>query len=124
MEPRASRKVTFPLRGARLLVVEDDFLILMELESVLTDAGAEIIGACRSLKEALVLVETEGLSAAVLDIRLGRDNVAPAAKRLCERGVPFVFYTGQGETDPVRAQWPQCALLHKPAEPRKIWSIA
>jgi DNA-binding response OmpR family regulator len=92
----------------------------MELESVLTDAGAEIIGACRTLKEALVLAETEGLSAAVLDIRLGRDTVAPAAKRLSERGVPFVFYTGQGETDPVRAQWPGCTLLHKPAESRTI----
>jgi DNA-binding response OmpR family regulator len=120
MEPSAAHEVSFPLKGARLLVVEDDLLILMELEAVLTDAGAEFIGLCRTLKEALALAETEELAAAILDIRLGRETVAPAAKRLWERGVPFVFYTGQGDTDPVRSQWPECALLHKPAEPRKI----
>ncbi|MBV9114558.1 MAG: response regulator [Hyphomicrobiales bacterium] len=120
MEPCAGHEGILPLKGARLLVVEDDFLILMELESVLLDAGAEIIGLCRTLKEALEVAETEELAAAILDIRLGRETVAPAATRLSQRGVPFVFYTGQDESDPVRAQWPGCTLLHKPAEPRKI----
>ncbi|MBW0003836.1 MAG: response regulator [Hyphomicrobiales bacterium] len=120
MEPSSDHEVPLPLTGVRLLVVEDDFLILLELESVLVAAGAEIVGACRTLKQALSCAEADGLAAAILDIRLGRETIAPAARRLKERGVPFLFYTGQGNTDPVRAEWPGCVLLHKPAEPRNI----
>ncbi|MBV9590670.1 MAG: response regulator, partial [Hyphomicrobiales bacterium] len=98
MEASAANEVALPLSGARLIVVEDDFLILMELESALADAGAKIVGSCRTLDAAMSLVEADGLAAAILDIRLGRDTVEPAARRLAERGIPFIFYTGQSET--------------------------
>ena len=120
MEASAANEVALPLSGARLIVVEDDFLILMELESALTDAGAKIVGSCRTLNAAMSLVEADGLAAAILDIRLGRDTVEPAARRLAERGIPLIFYTGQSETDAVRMMWPRSALLHKPANPKKI----
>src|SRR5437763_16225649 len=45
------------LSGTAVLVLEDDFLILSELESVLQDAGARVIGPFRRLKEALAIVE-------------------------------------------------------------------
>lgn len=70
-----------PLNGARLLVVEDDYLISMDLESILVEAGAEIVGVCRTVKDALVLANQNGIAAAVLDFRLGRwpDNFTTAA---------------------------------------------
>jgi DNA-binding response OmpR family regulator len=107
------------LKGARVLVVEDDFLILMELETILSEAGAETAG-CRTVKDALTLAEKDGLAAAVLDIRLGRETIAPVARELARRGVPFVFYTGQVNTDAVRAEWPDHGLVPKPAQPRAI----
>jgi DNA-binding response OmpR family regulator len=108
------------LRDARVLVVEDDFLILIELETILRDAGAHIVGACRTVDEALALIEHEHIDAGLLDLRLGRDTTAPIARVLTRRGVPFAFYTGQTETDPIRAEWPRCEIVAKPASPRAI----
>lgn len=108
------------LDGARVLVVEDDFLILTALDSILSDAGAEIVGLCRSVEEALPLAEEDGLTAAVLDFRLGSETVEPVAQRLAERGIPFVFYTGQVRSEATLAEWPNCKVLLKPAPTRMI----
>jgi hypothetical protein len=51
---------TSPLNGARVLVVEDDCLISMDLESTLAEAGAEIAGVCRTAKDALALLSRKG----------------------------------------------------------------
>ena len=107
------------LGGARVLVVEDDFLILMELETILGEAGAETAG-CSSVKDALVLAQQDGLAAAILDVRLGRETVAPVARELARRGIPFVFYTGQFDTDAMRAEWPGRRFVPKPSQPRTI----
>src|SRR5262245_1260529 len=116
-----SRQAYAPQRldGARVLVVEDDFLISLEIGGVLTDAGAEVVGPSRTLESALGLAEDENVSAAVLDLRIGQNTVAPVARRLAERGVPFLFYTGQAETD-VRADWPDRPILSKPALPESL----
>lgn len=106
------------LGGARVLVVEDDFLILMELEAILGEAGAETAG-CSSVKDALALAEQNGLAAAILDVRLGRETVAPVARELARRGIPFVFYTGQHDTA-MRAEWPGRRFVPKPSQPRTI----
>jgi DNA-binding NtrC family response regulator len=106
---------TSELNGIRVLLVEDDFLILMALEDALEEAGAEIVAQCRTVGEALEHVEEDDFGVAVLDMRLGRETVAPVARRLSERGVPFVFYTGQLESDPIFKEWSDHALVHKPA---------
>src|SRR5262245_10449301 len=111
---------TARLDGARVLVVEDDFIIGLELAAVLTDAGAEVVGPSQTVQAALARAEGEGLSAAVLDIRLGDGTVAPVARQLAERHVPFVFYTGQSKTDPLRAEWPDCQIVSKPASPASL----
>jgi DNA-binding response OmpR family regulator len=111
---------TGDLRGAGILLVEDDFLIFMELESILTAAGAQVIGPARTVGEALALAEQQDISAAVLDVRIGRDTVAPVARRLSVRGIPFLFYTGQVHTDPIWQEWPQARVIAKPADPRVL----
>ena len=108
------------LNGTRVLLVEDDFILLVELEFILAEAGAEVVGMCRTIGEAVAFVEREDFAAAVLDIRLGQETISPVARRLTQRGIPFVFYTGQVETDPIRAEWPACRIVPKPAQPRAI----
>jgi DNA-binding NtrC family response regulator len=108
------------LGGARVLVVEDDFFIALELASILSDAGAEIVGPSQTVAGALDLADDELLSAAILDIRLGDDTVGPVADMLAAHGVPFVFYTGQARADPLRAEWPDCEIIEKPALPVAI----
>jgi hypothetical protein len=76
------------------------------------DVGAEIVGPCRMVSDALALA-VGNVSAAVLDIRLSSETVLPVAAQLAEHGVPFVFYTGQPETDEILAKWPGCAVVQK-----------
>src|SRR5947207_11585080 len=61
------------LRDARVLIVEDDFLILIELETILREVGAQIAGACRTVDEALAVASDSDMDAALLDLRLGQD---------------------------------------------------
>jgi two-component SAPR family response regulator len=105
------------LIGARVLVVEDDFLISMDLKGVLTDAGAEVVGPCRTVIDAVTFVNGGNISAALLDIRLTLESVVPVATRLTDRRIPFVFYTGYLDTGEIREKFPHCKILHKPASP-------
>jgi DNA-binding response OmpR family regulator len=112
-----------PLDGVRVLVVEDDFLIGVELAAVLSDAGATVVGpfqTVQSAQSAIASAKDAGLAAAILDIRLGAESVAPVARRLSERHVPFVFYTGQSGSDPVSAEWPNSRVVSKPALPATL----
>ncbi len=115
METLSRNDAVSSLNGVRVLVVEDDFLILMELESILRDAGAEIAGLCRTVREALALADAGDPAAAILDVRLGPESIEPMARQLARRGTPFIFYTGQSATDPDLAQWSGCKVVPKPA---------
>ena len=105
---------------AVVLVAEDEAIIAFELEAFLTEAGAIVVGPSYSLDDAMDRAEENGLSAAVLDIRLGEDTIAPVARLLTERGIPFLFYSGQIDTDPILAEWPHSMLVSKPASPRVV----
>ena len=110
------------LKGVRVLVVEDDAILLMELEEVLEAAGAEIVGLCRTVKDALARLESNRVSAAVLDVRIGNETIAPVARQLGRRGTPFFFYTGQVGNDPALEEWRGCKIVSKPAQAQTIVS--
>jgi CheY-like chemotaxis protein len=83
------------LRGMRLLIVEDEYLIALDLAVALEEHGASVLGPVGSVADALALIASEDtLDAAVLDINLGRERVWPIADELRQRGVPFIFATG------------------------------
>ena len=89
-----------PSRSGRVLVVEDETLIAMELCSDLAALGWEIVGPASTIEEALRLFDGAPLlDAAVLDINLGGILVYPLAERLRSRNVPFVFCTGYEQLD-------------------------
>jgi DNA-binding NarL/FixJ family response regulator len=104
-----------PLRGLHVLIVDDEYLIAAEIEAELGDAGADIVGPALTLESAVALAEFRELDAAVLDIQVGHDTIAPVASVLAARGIPFLFYTGQIDTDPIRAQWPAALVVSKPS---------
>jgi DNA-binding response OmpR family regulator len=118
MEQQATDETT--LQGVHVLVVEDDLLISMEISSVLADAGADVVGPSRTVAEALALIDREDISAAILDVRLGQETVAPVARSLSQRQIPFVFYTGQVTTDPIWGEWPTSKVISKPATPQTL----
>jgi DNA-binding response OmpR family regulator len=103
------------LRDTRILVVEDEPLLAMDLQFALEDEGADVVGPAYSLDRAVPLAEDELLTAAVLDMRLGSDAVSPVARALAYRNIPFLFYSGQPLNDPIRTEWPGAHMIQKPA---------
>jgi DNA-binding NtrC family response regulator len=93
MQPQIRGNEDRALEGLRVLIVEDDAILLMDLEQILQSAGAEIV-LCRSVSEALVALAQDRIAAAVLDFRIGHETIAPVARQLSQRGTPFIFYTG------------------------------
>ncbi len=81
----------------RILVVEDEMLIGMLLEDMLTDMGFQVVAIVPRLKEALAAVERESFDLAVLDVHLHGESAFPVAEALIAKGVPFIFATGYGE---------------------------
>lgn len=84
------------LFGRRLLVVEDDYLVAIEVAGALEDYGAQIVGMAGSIKDAqaVIAAEHDRLDGAVLDVNLDGDRVYPVADTLMGLGIPFVFATG------------------------------
>lgn len=120
MDRLSENDTAAPLSGARVLLVEDDVILAIDLETTLTEAGAEIAGFGRTVKDALALVDGNRIDAAILDIRIGRETVEPVARKLADRHIPFVFYSAQVDIDPIRALWPLSKVVSKPARPKAI----
>ena len=107
------------LKGMRILVVEDEPLLAWELELALADAGATVIGPARTLSIGCALAQQEDLTAAVLDVRLGKEDSAPIAAALYEQGVPFLFHTGHGSRFELGQQW-AAPVISKPSNPDAV----
>jgi CheY-like chemotaxis protein len=97
----------------RVLVVEDEMLIGMLLEDMLTDMGHQVVGIISRVNEALAVVQREAFDLAILDVHLNGQAVFPVAEALIERGIPFVFATGYGERG-LPDQYRTRPILQKP----------
>jgi DNA-binding response OmpR family regulator len=110
------------LDGKRILVVEDDYLVALDIQEFLEESGAFVIGPAPTLKRALELVEQENgrIDAAVLDINLRGERSFPVADRLSERGVAFVFTTGYQDVPEPYARLPRC---EKPVDKSRLLQL-
>jgi CheY-like chemotaxis protein len=82
------------LHGLRILVVEDEALVLMELEDMLQDFGCEIVGPVSTVAAALTAIGENELDGALLDMNLRGEHILPVAEKLLARRVPFLLVTG------------------------------
>lgn len=80
--------------GRRVLIVEDNALIAMELEDSLDAAGYVVAGRANSVAEAMAVIETTDFDVAVLDVDLGGQQSFPIADTLEAKGIPYAFATG------------------------------
>jgi CheY-like chemotaxis protein len=87
------------LRGLRVLVVEDEFLLAIAVEEDLRAAGCVVVGPIGSLGPAMAAATTETFSAAVIDMNLNGTMAYPLADQLAERGIPFLLLTGYDRAD-------------------------
>lgn len=113
------------LNGRSVLLVEDEFLILLELQQVLEDQGAQVSTAGTVREGMDVAGALSGIDAAVLDVDLPDGKVYALAETLQARGVPIVFHSGQARAEDLAARFPEALALSKPAaEARMIEAVA
>ena len=80
----------------RILIVEDEMLVAMNVEDMLLDLGHEVAGIASRLAPALALAKEAEIDAAILDVNLAGEQSFPVAELLDGRGIPFLFATGYG----------------------------
>jgi len=86
-------------REFSVIIVEDEFLIAMDLESILEKNGHQVIGIAATVAAALRLLETERPDVAVLDVNLRGELVTPVARRLRSLAIPFVISSAYPSLD-------------------------
>jgi CheY-like chemotaxis protein len=99
--------------GKRVLVVEDEMMIRMLLEGMLTDLGYTVAGQAGEIDEALALVKQAEFDVALLDVNLNGNPITPVVDALIARGVPFVFASGYGQRG-VPEAYRASPILQKP----------
>ena len=103
----------------RVLVVEDEALIAIDIAQNLTDAGFEVVGPATSVARALRLIGEEGCDVGVLDFNLREETAEPIAHELRARGTPFIFLSGVSrEMLPTSIE--DAVLLPKPVHPATL----
>ena len=110
----ANTTKTAQLRGARVLIAEDEYTIAMFLADYLELQGAEVVGPAGNLDALAELVDQQPIDAALLDINLGGEMVYPLADRLIQAGVPFLLTSGYDDNIPPRfADAPRCSKPYR-----------
>ncbi|GGY55575.1 response regulator [Parvularcula lutaonensis] len=109
------------LSGRRILVVEDEFFIALDIQQVVEEEGAEVTTAM-SLDDGFTALSAsrDGFDAAILDIRLGDTDVFPLARVLIERGVPVIFHSAHLGHLNIARDFPTAMALDKPAPSESI----
>jgi CheY-like chemotaxis protein len=103
-----------PLKGRRILVIEDEYFLAEDICSVLRDLGADVIGPAGEVEDAIGIVNSgEVIDAAVLDVNLKDVSILPVADRLRARNIPFVFTTGYDKSA-IDVRFKDIHLFEKP----------
>ncbi|TPL43077.1 response regulator [Mesorhizobium sp. B2-4-6] len=102
------------LDGLRILVLEDEFLIAMDVEQLCRDHGAADVTIVRELGEIDGRALPARFDVAVVDLMLGGVSTLDFAARLRSEGVPFVFASGYSDSDEIKDSFPDIRLIAKP----------
>lgn len=103
----------------RILIVEDEMLVAMNIEDMLLDLGHEVAGLASRLEPALQLAREGDFDLAMLDVNLAGQPSFPVADLLAERGIPFFFATGYGVKG-IADQYRSFFVLQKPFRARDL----
>jgi PAS domain S-box-containing protein len=111
------------LLGKRLLVVEDEPLVALDMIGCLEEAGAEMAAPIGTVKEALQIIDSAPFDGALLDGNLRGQKVDEVAAALTRRNIPFLFVSGYGRESLPRA-FRNAAVLSKPFSPEGLVEAA
>jgi CheY-like chemotaxis protein len=110
------------LAGLQVLVVEDEMMVAMLLEDMLSDIGCTPVGPARTVKSALKLIEQAVFDIVILDVNLNGDETYPIADALATRAIPFAFASGYA-TSGLRKEYRSIPFLQKPFQQRELEQV-
>lgn len=108
--------------GLRVLVIEDEGMVAMLLEDMLTELGHQVVATAGRLDKAAALVAGTAIDFAILDVNLDGQHSYSVAASLKERGIPFAFATGYGVSG-LRPEWKEMPVLQKPFTERDLEQV-
>ncbi len=111
------------LRGLRVLVVEDQYLVAEDMRRAVLKLGGEVIGPIGELGAAVAASKRETPDLALLDINLHEQMVYDLARALHEQDVPVIFATGYGEPD-IQPDFSAVPRLEKPVTSEALAAAA
>lgn len=112
-----------PFAGKRFLVLDDEFLIGFDIQSILETAGAASVVYVSTADDARAAIDAgPPFDLAMLDVLLGREdhNSLMLAEVLAERDIPFVFITGISDGSLHNKKFPRAPVLVKPFDASKL----
>jgi len=87
------------LAGRKVLVVEDEMLVLLMIQDMLADLGCDAVTSAATSAQAIALIDQQSFDLAMLDMNLNGDRSYLVADMLAARQIPFAFATGYGRHD-------------------------
>jgi CheY-like chemotaxis protein len=109
-----------PLTGARILIVEDNFVVADALRFMLAGYGGVVTAIVPDLERAVAALGTAPVDVAILDINLRGRSVVPLADHLRAASVPFVFVSGYADEDLLPERLRTHPRLDKPVDPERL----
>ena len=107
----------------RLLIVEDELLIALELQRIVEQLGGAVVGPAGSVEGALELLSETTPDAALLDANLREGRVTPVAQACRDRSIPFALVTGYGRLELDEPLLQSAPRAHKPFDRRAIHKV-
>lgn len=101
------------LNGRRILVLEDQYPLALDMKDMVEAHGATVVGPVGRVEQALELVRSERIDGAILDVRLHDHDSLPVADELVTRGIPVIFATGY-VTDQLPERFANTPRIAKP----------
>jgi len=106
-----------------VLVVEDEFIIALDLSETVKDLGYELEGPFPDQRNAFEAIEDEMPDCAILDVYTSDGEVYPLADALSEAGVPIIFHSGHVTPAEVQSRYPDAWACAKPCPPDKLINV-
>jgi FixJ family two-component response regulator len=106
----------------RVLIMEDEFIVALDLSDMTQDLGFQVEGPFATLAEGSRAIEDIRPDCAILDVQLADGEVFPLADRLIALGVPIIFHSGHADVAALLARYPAARSASKPCPAEVIAS--
>lgn len=120
MSPPLDTKSDRRLEGRRVLVVEDEMILALDLSDIVESFGSIVVVAAR-VSKALAALKEARFDCAVLDLNLGGEMVYPVAVELDRLGIPYLFTTGYG-ADGLAPEFHSRTVIAKPYTQSEVFA--